>query len=206
MLLPRAILTWVACIVTWGYGDVQTLTAVEGSVWVHGPTAALSVVYTEAWSRVDALGPCSLHDTLMWVACTASWGQPDVHGSVCLWGLCLSQWSVLLPENMWKPTTCVPANCKEQWNYICKDINDCRHRRDRCGRLLWPPLPPPQPPTKGNSLNRKQFKRTLMKHDMDVKAGSPHWRIQVGVWEGNDSVLLKGQATQSLTVLQWVYG
>lgn len=50
----------------------------------------------------------------------------------------------------------------------------------------------PSTPSKSNSLNRKLLKRTLKKWDRMLK-------------HREDSVLFKGQATESLTTLQWVY-
>lgn len=51
MLPLEARLMWVACAATWGHGDVQTLDATEGHVWVRGLTGG--------WVCVDCVLTCA---------------------------------------------------------------------------------------------------------------------------------------------------
>jgi hypothetical protein len=79
----------------------------KGHVWVHGPTVAGGLCWC-LWPMLTTEDYADVHDpnyslkptwclqamllqraTLMWVACTATWGHVDAHGPGCLWVSCL---------------------------------------------------------------------------------------------------------------------
>lgn len=75
---------------------------------------------------------------------------------------------------------------------------------DFCGNLfLYPNLPLPAHTNKGNSsLNRKPWKRTRKNCDRMLSVAFLNRWLLAGVWQRNNSVLFKGKATESLTMVQ----
>lgn len=110
-----------------------------GRLWfVLQPEAMLmSVDPTTSRSHTD-LGDLQCDMRLSWCL----WSRLSLRGIV--WARATTGGAVLSPENMWKPMTHTPDDCKE---YFCSDIHDCRSAVDRegQGRLLWKLLPTHNP-------------------------------------------------------------
>lgn len=83
-----------------------------------------------------------------------------------------------------------------------KDMDDFRD-----DPFLYPNLPLPAHTNKGNSnsRNRKLWKRTRKNCDRMLSVALHNRWLLAGVWQRNNSVLFKEKATESLTMVQWVY-
>lgn len=126
----RTRLMGMACSTIWAHGDFQIHTAPKSYFWGQGPAVVRVCVdvcdlccHQRPWGWTwSGLTP---EASLAWVVCAAIWGQVDVHDLGCFQGLCLGlwsycsrglcSWSVLPPQDRWKPMICGPTDCEGQW-------------------------------------------------------------------------------------------